>query len=206
MPATVRCQKPRPNASTTRANLKNLIDKLTQQSKPVTFQLLKESLPRNTSIAKPSWVEGDVATGNATEFSGELAGLAVFLNAQQREAIESGTVLIGQQTAFRENDPLAYVQIYLADSTDQIPDSFAAATASMLDKTLGHYTDLASISRTGQANRSGAEASDTQISKTTDNSAARGWINSWSSQRYSVDFWRYWYGRAFVVNIYLDKR
>lgn len=212
--ATVLCQKTRPNATTTRANLKNLIGKLTQQSKPVTFQVLKESLPRNTSIAKPSWIEGDVATGNATEFSGELTGLAVFLNAQQREAIESGTVLTGEQTAFRDNDPLAYIQIYLADSTDQIPNSFAEATAGMLDKTLGRDRDVASYRRgeragaaTGGLIAGGPIASgvnDAWKGRINETRETRGWINSWISQRYSVDFWSYWYGRAFVVNIYLD--
>jgi hypothetical protein len=208
--ATMLGQKTRPTAKTTNANLQTLVDKLTHQDKAITFHVLKEFLPRNTVIEKPSWMEGDVATGNATEFSGELVGLAVFLNAQQREAIESGSVLTSEQTAFRDSDPLAYVQIYLADSTDQVPDSFAATTARMLDKTL--EPDVANFRHRGiggeVSGNTGAMAGVNEASKgrTNETREARGWISSWSSQRYSVDFWRYWYGRTFVVNIYLDKR
>src|SRR5947209_7194730 len=63
----------------------------------ITLAQLRNLLPPKITIDQPSWIEGDMATGNAAELKGEILGLVVFLNQEQRSALKSDSLLTEEQ-------------------------------------------------------------------------------------------------------------
>ncbi len=180
------------------SNARKIVEIARTPAATLTLSELKDLLPKGTTVGEPSWVEGDIATGNVAELKGSLTGIVVFQNEQQRVALRSHSALTDGQRAFRSDDPIANIQIYLGDSLTQLVKSFERQVLEVLTK---------GVELLPKETPDSVQLDSVQLANL-DTSDVSGWVATWrfgdQSQR-SIDLWRHWYGHKYAINIYLMR-
>ena len=169
----------------------------------VTAADVRRALPKGIRMEAPHWTEDeDAPHGNLAELKGKgengdlIYGVVVFLNDEQRAAVERGDELAEDRQRFDEADKVYYVQLYLGDAADAAKRRIRESFVKAVDKYLCGRLGGARLCRSdGPPEQSPERPNFTDVS---------GLVASWTFRNgRQVALNQYWYGSDWVLRFLL---
>jgi peptidoglycan L-alanyl-D-glutamate endopeptidase CwlK len=145
-------------------------------------------LPKTAVMGSPQWAEDDQAVGNVAPLHGTIQGNVIFLSDEQSEAVSAGHDPVS--TDYSPDDPVAGVQIFLADTVRGDALIVRQKIENLVRKELGfapHSTIL-------------LEQKDNAVN-------VNGYCVSWKLHAGpEFDLWQNWYGHKWTLCLYLNRQ
>ena len=155
--------------------------------KPLLRRDVAGLLPKSAVIGSPQWTEDDEAVGNVAPLHGTIQGNVIFLSDEQASAISAGHDPIS--TEYTPDDPVAGVQIFLADTVRGDALLVRQKIEKLVRKELGFAPRSTTV----------LEQKDNQVN-------VNGFCVSWKLHAGpEFDLWQNWYGHKWTLCLYLNR-